>query len=116
MALDRSLLLFENLFHAGRHAVGPGGRLSHVGTGTPLVLHFNGPAKVIFEPHWGLPWDATAGKTPVLHLVEGLRKAMPPAARRAATAAFERNVTFLDPWLRRAPGIGPLRFTCDVPA
>ena len=34
----------------------------------------------------------------------------------AAVAAFERNVTFIDPWLQRAPSIGPLRFSCDVPA
>ena len=96
-----------------------------------------------FEKEWGLPWDATAGKTPVLHLIEGLRRtaavglelssaacvrsstrvclpacaagAASAEARNAALRAFERNVTFLDTWLRRQPGIGPLRFTCDVP-
>ena len=86
-----------------------------MGTRAPLVVHFNGPAKVINEPEWGLPWDAKDGKTPVLHLVEGLRRARSLEARRAAASAFETNVTFVDTWLRKTPGIGPLRFTCDVP-
>ena len=118
LALDRSLQLFENMFHAGAHEVGGGGRLAHRGVGTPLVLHFNGPAKVVFEKAWGLEaqWDATAGKTPVLHLLEGLRRAHDAPSRSAALAAFETNVTFLDTWLQRAPGIGPLGFTCEVPA
>ena len=118
MGLDRSLQLFENMYHAGSHsASGRTGRLAHRQAGsTPLILHFNGPAKVIFEREWGLPqWDAAAGKTPVLHLVEGLRKGMSAHQRRAATAAFDRNVTFLDPWLQRTDGQGPLRYSCDVP-
>lgn len=116
MALDRTLLLFENMYHAGPHAVSKwSGLVEHVHQSTPLVLHFNGPAKVIFEKEWGLPWDATAGKTPVRHLVEGIRNGMRQAKRREATERFERNVTFLDPWLRRVEGQGPLRFSCDVP-
>ena len=117
MALDRSLLLFENFFHAGAHSVGASGKVAsrRANMAAPVVIHFNGPAKVVFESEWQLPWDASAGKTPVLHLVEGLRRAASPAAHRAALSAFETNVTLLDTWLRRAPGIGPLRFTCDVP-
>ena len=79
------------------------------------MLHFNGPAKVVFEDKWQLPWDRDAGKTPVLHLVEGMRRPLGASHRRAAIAAFESNVTFLDTKLRRAPAFGPLRFTCDVP-
>ena len=117
MALDRSLLLFENFFHSGPHSIDrrDGNRVHHANENTPLVLHFNGPGKVVFEKEWGLPWDATAGKTPVLYVVEGLRAARRRDERRAAAASFERNVTFLDPWLRKQPGIGPLRFTCEVP-
>jgi hypothetical protein len=115
MAIDRSLLLFENMYHAGAHTSGHDGKVSHSGVGTPLVVHFNGPAKVIFEPEWRLSWDATAGKTPVLSLVEGMRTARSEAQRRAATAAFEHNVTFLSPWLAKVEGMGPLRFSCEVP-
>lgn len=117
MGLDRSLLLFENLYHAGAHSLEwRTGRLMHTSVGTPLILHFNGPAKVIFEKEWTIPqWDATAGKTPVLHLLEGLRKGKSKHERRAAIAAFDRNVTFLDPWLQHTEGQGPLRYSCDVP-
>ena len=116
MALDRANSLFENVFHAGRHQRTADGRL-HRGQQLPVVLHYNGPAKVVFEREWQLNgvWDAQSGKTPVLLHVEGLRAGQPAAARAAATAAFESNVTFIDPWLHRAPSIGPLRFTCDVP-
>lgn len=113
--LDRSLQLFENMYHAGPHAVTRAGEISREGQVKPLILHFNGPAKVVFETRWGLPWDSTAGKTPVLLLIEGMRKTRSSTQRRAATAAFEHNVTFLDPWLRKAPTIGPLRYSCDVP-
>ena len=116
MGLDRGLRLFENMYKAGQHRLdGATGGAEKVGTGRPLVVHFNGPAKVVFEAQWELPWDATAGKTPVLQLVEGLRRSRSRAERRAAAMAFETNVTFIDPWLRRAPGIGPLRFGCEVP-
>lgn len=116
MALDRSLLLFENMFHAGGHSFDArSGRVSHNSAGTPLILHFNGPAKVVFETQWGMPWDATAGKTPVLHVIEGMRRAASSHAKHAALVGFETNVTFLDTWLRKQPGIGPLRFTCAVP-
>ena len=115
MGLDRSLTLFENVYHAGAHAIEGDGRVVRRGGGRPLVMHFNGPAKVIFEREWGLPWDATAGKTPVLHLVEGLRKKFRAPSRRAAISAFEANTTFLDTWLRRVPGMGPLRYSCDIP-
>ena len=73
---------------------------------------------MVFEAAWGLEqqWDPHSGKTPVLLHLEGLRNGMPPEVRAAAVAAFERNVTFIDPWLQRAPSIGPLRFSCDVPA
>ena len=53
---------------------GRAGALEHKRVSTPLILHFNGPAKVIFEREWTLPWDATSGKTPVLLLIEGLRR------------------------------------------
>jgi hypothetical protein len=51
----------------------------------------------------------------VLHLIEGMRKAAKPTARAAAVAAFETRVTFVDPWLRKVQGIGPMRFACEVP-
>lgn len=79
------------------------------------MLHYNGPAKVVFEAGWGLPWDTTAGKTPVLHQIEGMRRAAGGPALRAAVDAFDANVTFTDRWLRRARDVGPLRFICDVP-
>ena len=91
------------------------GALEHKRVSTPLILHFNGPAKVIFEREWTLPWDATSGKTPVLLLIEGLRRGKSQRERREATARFEKNVTFLNPWLRRVDGQGPLRYSCDVP-
>jgi hypothetical protein len=45
----------------GSHSIGPNGALRRNGNGgvTPLVVHFNGPAKVIFESQWTLPWDAS---------------------------------------------------------
>ena len=103
------------LFSFGPSVSRRNGAVEHTHVSTPLVLHFNGPAKVIFEREWTLPWDATAGKTPVLHLIEGLRKGRSPAERRDAMRAFDRNATFLDPWLRRVPGQGPLRYSCDIP-
>ena len=126
MALDRSNTLFVNVFHAGsdrdrlgvqKFTLGTDGRLRR-GAQTPVAMHYNGPAKVVFEAAWGLEqqWDPHSGKTPVLLHLEGLRNGMPPEVRAAAVAAFERNVTFIDPWLQRAPSIGPLRFSCDVPA
>ena len=126
MALDRSNTLFVNVFHAGsdrdrlgvhKFTLGADGRLRR-GAQTPVAMHYNGPAKVVFEAAWGLEqqWDPHSGKTPVLLHLEGLRNGMPPEVRAAAVAAFERNVTFIDPWLQRAPSIGPLRFSCDVPA
>ena len=90
---------------------------------TPLVVHFNGPAKVIFEGSgggpsarpWRLPWDAEAGRTPVAHMVAGIRGSFDAHTREAAVAAFERNVTFLDTHLQRAEPPGPLRSMCEVP-
>lgn len=116
MALDRANTLFENVFHAGAHERGADGKLRR-GRNTPLVLHYNGPAKVIFEREWGLSahWDAQSGKTPVRLHVEGLRSGRAPAERAAAIEAFEQNVTFIDPWLQRASSIGPLRYSCEVP-
>ena len=132
LALDRANALFENMFHSGPHHVGPGGRLVKSasrlgGSATPLVLHYNGPSKVVFEREWQLSresaarttghpsWDPLSGKTPVLYHLEGLRRARTPAALTAAANAFEANVTLIDPWLRRASSIGPLRYSCDVP-
>ena len=65
MAIDRSNTLFENMYHAGGHSVNSEGRLVKNGH-PPVVLHYNGPSKVIFEEGWKLPWDPKCGKTPVL--------------------------------------------------
>lgn len=117
IALDRTLLLFENMYHAGPHRLLPSGEATHKSLSHhPLVLHFNGPAKVIFEREWQLSqWDPTDGQTPVLHLIQSIRAAKSVPERRAIARAYERNVTFLDPWLRRTEGQGPLRFSCDIP-
>ena len=76
MALDRSNTLFVNVFHAGsdrdrlgvhKFTLGADGRLRR-GAQTPVAMHYNGPAKVVFEAAWGLEqqWDPHSGKTPVL--------------------------------------------------
>ena len=110
------------VFHAGEHALGADGKLrtGRLARALPLVLHYNGPAKVVFEAAWRLdsarhhPWDPQSGKTPVLLHVEGLRRAHSAESRARAAAAFERDVTLVDPWLQRAEGVGPLRYTCAV--
>ena len=115
IALDRGNELFENMFHSGQHTVSAKGKLTKPGT-TPLVLHYNGPAKVVFESSWGLShlWNPKSGKTPVLLHIEGLRAPHAAAARAEAMAAFEHNVTLVDPLLRKARGSGPLRYSCAV--
>ena len=112
MTLDYQLHLFENMYKAGAHRL-EGGRLVHVTPpARPLVIHFNGPAKVSFEAEWRLPWDATAGLTPVRHLTNALGKALGAAQRAAARDAFRDSVTFLSPTLTRLD-MGQLNLTCD---
>ena len=69
-------------------------------------------AKVSFEPEWKLPWDATAGLTPVRHLTNALCGALSASERAAARDAFRERVTFLSPTLARLD-MGPFNGTCD---
>ena len=105
------------MYKAGPHRLDEAGRLVHAagagGPGArPLVVHFNGPAKVSFEPEWKLPWDATAGLTPVRHLTNALCGALSASERAAARDAFRERVTFLSPTLARLD-MGPFNGTCD---
>ena len=65
MTLDYQLHLFENMYKAGPHKLERGRLVHATPPARPLVVHFNGPAKVSFEAEWRLPLDAIAGLTPV---------------------------------------------------
>jgi hypothetical protein len=112
LGLDYGLRLFENLYHAGRHRL-QGGRIRHVGSGaTPLVIHFNGPAKVVHETEWGLPAWAGQQDQPK-QLRDAICAALSPAERAVADERFLTHATFLDPTFRRiAGGVGPLNASC----
>ena len=113
VALDHRLSLFANMYHAGAQRL-ERGRLVVGATGsTPLVLHFNGPAKVEYEKAWGVPALRVAGRFPIFAYVDAARASFAPAARAAAEARFA-DVTFLGPTLRRLPGEGAYNFTCGV--
>ena len=114
IGLDRHLDLFENMFHAGAHSADGGQLVNSASRRRPVVVHFNGPAKVVFEREWRVPWDATAGRTPVAWLTDTVRSTFGAAAREAAARAFESNVTFLDPLFRRVTDVGPLHFSCET--
>mmetsp|Transcript_23898 Transcript_23898/g.59380 ORF Transcript_23898/g.59380 Transcript_23898/m.59380 type:complete len:792 (+) Transcript_23898:26-2401(+) len=114
IGLDRRLALFENMYHAGPHHV-VAGRIRNERSGTvPAVVHFNGPAKVVFESEWRLPWDAQAGHTPVHELLQTQAAAFSAAEREAAINRFETDVTFLDPLFRLVPDTAPFRFQCEA--
>ena len=66
---------------------------------------------LIYQFHLLLKFSGSAD-----HSVTALREAFDARSRAAAMAAFERNVTFLDPWLQRAPSVGPLRYSCELPS
>ena len=112
MTLDYQLHLFENMYKAGPHTLERGRLVHSQPPARPLVVHFNGPAKVSFEAEWRLPWDATAGLTPVRQLTNALAKTLGAAERAAARDAFRDSVTFLSPTLERLD-MGPLNLTCD---
>ena len=112
ITLDYHLHLFENMYKAGGHRV-EGGALHHASPPSkPLVVHFNGPAKVTFEGEWRVPWDATAGLTPVRHLTNALCGTLSRSRRAEARSSFEDRVTFLSPTLARLH-MGPFNLTCD---
>lgn len=110
LGLDHGLGLFENFYHAGRHRL-EGGKVRHVSSGaTPLVIHFNGPAKVVHEPEWGLPtWGSKQDQPKQLR--DSICAALSPAERAAADERFLTHATFLDPTFRRVAG-GPLNASC----
>ena len=112
MTLDYQLHLFENMYKAGAHKL-EDGRLVHVTPqARPLVVHFNGPAKVSYEEEWQLRWDANAGLTPLRHLTNALGRTLGVAKRAAARDAFGYAATFLSPTLARLD-MGPFNLTCD---
>ena len=113
MTLDYQLHLFENMYKAGPHKLERGRLVHATPPARPLVVHFNGPAKVSFEAEWRLPWDATAGLTPVRQLTNALGETLGAAQRAAARDAFRGSVTFLSPTLERLDMGGPLNLTCD---
>ena len=113
IALDHRLSLFENMYHAGHHRVDQGHIVNARSGLKPMVVHFNGPAKVIFERDWGLPWDATSGRTPVSSLLMTQRAAFTKAAREAAINNFQTDVTFIDPMFRKVTESVPFRFQCE---
>lgn len=113
IGLDRSTTLFENMYHAGAHAVLHGRIVNRLTENAPVVVHFNGPAKVFFENEWRLPWDATAGRTPVHALLETQAAAFTEIERNAAMQRFESDVIFFDHLFRRVPN-APFRFQCEA--
>ena len=109
---DYSMQLFENMYHAGGHSLA-NGRLHHRLSGaTPLAVHFNGPAKVIFEPTWQLPWNAQGGRTPVASLLSAACDSFDAGAQAAAELSFAERVTVLDATFQRLDA-GALNFTCE---
>ena len=56
------------------------GRLVVGATGsTPLVLHFNGPAKVEYEKSWGVPALRVAGRFPIFAYIDAARASFAPS-------------------------------------
>ena len=112
LGLDYGMHLFENMYHAGAHRL-VDGKVQHKQSGArPIAVHFNGPAKVVFEPGWQLPWNSGGGRTPVACLLSAACASFDAAAQAAAERSFEERVTILDATFQRLDA-GPLNFTCD---
>ena len=112
LGLDYGMQLFENMYHAGAHRL-VDGKVQHKQSGArPIAVHFNGPAKVVFEPGWQLPWNSGGGRTPVACLLGAACASFGAAAQLAAEDSFQERVTILDATFRRLDA-GPLNFTCD---
>ena len=79
----------------------------------PLVVHFNGPAKVIYEREWRLPWDETGGLTPIRHLRNSICRSFSAKQRADAEASFARHAVFLDPLFRKVD-VPRLSFMCSA--
>ena len=104
--------LFENMYHAGAHKL-VGGRLRHRSSGAqPIAVNFNGPAKVVFEREWQLPWDTRGGRTPVACLLSAACGSFDQTAQAKAERAFGEQVTVLDATFKRLDA-GPLNLTCE---